>query len=421
VTDAVNKPKVELLNGFRPSQVADVVGREMVGAAVEDRKPTGGSAQVFEAALSEAAGTFASRLPTGAAAAAWARWRPPAEALGMVPPSASIVAGNAGGPLTSSDLTRALTVSGPGTTGAVFTVADTPGEAVTNVAGEHLGRSFVADGSDPSVGFDGPGLVQYAYGELGIRLPRSSADQATMGVAVPSLEQARPGDLLAFGQPVDHVGIYAGDGNMLHVAGPAGRVTVEAVPSGSGAEPIAAIRRILSGNATGPAVLRAAGTQGPSGLGPLPSEVTPESGPDAAMAPAAGAAYDGPIDGVPHAELFSAAGAQWNVDAELLAAVAQVESAFDPTAVSPAGAQGLMQFMPATAREMEVDPWDPASAIDGAARYLRTSLGQFNEVDLALASYNAGRGAVRRYGGVPPFPETEDYVRKVLDVWRNPS
>jgi soluble lytic murein transglycosylase-like protein len=77
-----------------------------------------------------------------------------------------------------------------------------------------------------------------------------------------------------------------------------------------------------------------------------------------------------------------------------------------------------MQFMPATAASMGVDPWDPASAVDGAARYLRASLDQFGSTELAVASYNAGRGAVARHGGIPPYPETRNYVRKVLDAWR---
>jgi soluble lytic murein transglycosylase-like protein len=80
-----------------------------------------------------------------------------------------------------------------------------------------------------------------------------------------------------------------------------------------------------------------------------------------------------------------------------------------------------MQFMPATAAEMGVDPSDPASAIDGAARYLRTSIDQFGSTELAIASYNAGRGAVSRFGGIPPYPETQNYVEKVTQSWRSRS
>ncbi len=119
--------------------------------------------------------------------------------------------------------------------------------------------------------------------------------------------------------------------------------------------------------------------------------------------------------------LFESAGQEWDVDPALLAAVAKTESAFNPNAVSHVGAQGLMQFMPATAAEMGVDAFDPASAVDGAARYLRKSLDQFGSFELAIASYNAGRGAVSRYGGIPPYPETQNYVEKVLEAWRSRS
>ena len=73
-----------------------------------------------------------------------------------------------------------------------------------------------------------------------------------------------------------------------------------------------------------------------------------------------------------------------------------------------------MQFMPATARGLGVDPFDPASAVDGAARYLADLTEQFGSTELGLAAYNAGPGTVRRYGGIPPYPETQDYVRDVM-------
>lgn len=122
------------------------------------------------------------------------------------------------------------------------------------------------------------------------------------------------------------------------------------------------------------------------------------------------------LDGVPYADLFRSAGAAHGVDPALLAAVADAESGFDPNAVSHAGARGLMQLMPATARGLGVtDPTDPAQAIDGAARLLAGNLQRFGSVESALAAYNAGPGAVQRYGGIPPFPETQKYVPKVLE------
>ncbi len=123
------------------------------------------------------------------------------------------------------------------------------------------------------------------------------------------------------------------------------------------------------------------------------------------------------VNGAGYADLFAAAGERHGIDPNLLAAVAQIESAFNPTAISPAGAQGLMQFMPATAAEMGVDPFDPASAIDGAARYLRQQLDRFGTTELALAAYNAGPGAVSKHDGIPPYPETQNYVTKVLAAW----
>lgn len=116
----------------------------------------------------------------------------------------------------------------------------------------------------------------------------------------------------------------------------------------------------------------------------------------------------------PFADEFTAAGRRWGIAPELLAGVAKVESAFNLDAVSPDGAVGLMQFMPDTSEWMNVDPLNPASAIDGAARLLRLEYNRFDSIELALAAYNAGGGNVEKYGGIPPFEETQNYVPKVL-------
>lgn len=99
----------------------------------------------------------------------------------------------------------------------------------------------------------------------------------------------------------------------------------------------------------------------------------------------------------------------------LLAALLKAESDFDPRSVSSAGALGIAQFMPGTARGMGVaDPFDPEQAIPGAARLIASGIREFGSVPLALAAYNAGGGAVRRYGGIPPYAETQAYVARVM-------
>ncbi|MDY0390543.1 lytic transglycosylase domain-containing protein [Desulfobulbus oligotrophicus] len=115
------------------------------------------------------------------------------------------------------------------------------------------------------------------------------------------------------------------------------------------------------------------------------------------------------------------AGAHHQVDPLLIKAVIQAESNFDPNALSPKGAQGLMQLMPGTARDMAVsDPFDPYQNIIGGTRYLRYLLDNFKgNVELSLAAYNAGPGRVAPYGVVPRIPETQNYVAKVLETYHS--
>lgn len=107
---------------------------------------------------------------------------------------------------------------------------------------------------------------------------------------------------------------------------------------------------------------------------------------------------------------------EYNVPAALVAAMIKVESDFRPNVVSPVGARGLMQVMPATARELNVHNInDPHENIRAGTKYIRSLLDQFRgNMTLAIASYNAGPGAVKKFGTVPPYPETRKYVQKVL-------
>jgi soluble lytic murein transglycosylase-like protein len=146
---------------------------------------------------------------------------------------------------------------------------------------------------------------------------------------------------------------------------------------------------------------------------PAPQVAAPAAAPASAGLMGAGASELPP--GTPFAAEITAAAKQHGVDPALLAGLVKQESGFNPNAVSPAGARGLTQLMPGTAAGLGVtDPLDPAQALDGGAKYLRQQLDAFDgDVTRALAAYNAGPGAVQRYGGVPPYAETQNYVRKV--------
>ncbi len=281
----------------------------------------------------------------------------------------------------ASTAPSAATAAGPAST--------VTGAQAVATAKEYLGVPYVWGGKDPANGLDCSGLTKLVYSRLGVDLPHGSGQQARSGSAVPSLAAARPGDLLFFGQPTNHVGIYAGDGKMVHAPR-----TGKAVEVSSVYETPTDIRRVLP--AASPAV----------GHG-----VTPPA------APRALAAFGGALaSGTPYAAEFRKAEAATGVPARVLAAVAKTESGFRPGAVSSAGARGLMQFMPATARELGVDPMNPASAIDGAARLLKRHFNEFGSLELALAAYNAGQGSVRKYAGIPPYAETRQYVQKVLTI-----
>jgi peptidoglycan DL-endopeptidase CwlO len=264
------------------------------------------------------------------------------------------------------------------------------GAQVVSDARKYLGVPYVFGGTNPETGLDCSGLVQRVYKDLGIDLPRIASDQAKVGKPVASLDQAKPGDLVAFNSPVSHIGIYIGDGKMIVAPHSGDVVKIEKVY-----QTPTAIRRILSDQSSSAVGYSGATALRPTSLGSGSS-------------------------GVPYASLFQSAAQKYGLPASLLAAVAKVESNYNPSAVSSAGAQGLMQIMPSTAAGLGVNPLDPAQAVDGAARLLVSNLKQFNgSVELALAAYNAGAGAVKKYGGIPPYSETRAYVPKVQAAMAN--
>ncbi|MFJ9315115.1 transglycosylase SLT domain-containing protein [Pimelobacter simplex] len=282
----------------------------------------------------------------------------------------------------STELAAATGAPGGSSSGAGTGTGTVTGEDVVVEARKYLGLPYVWGGTDPKKGMDCSGLVQVVYKSLGYDLPRVSYQQAAAGRPVASMAEAQPGDLLAWdnssrNKGVDHIAIYIGGGKMIEAPRTGLNIRIVDVPSTPDV-----IRRIIDQPAA------ASGVAGRT----------------------ANAA-----SGTPYAGLIDAAAARTGVPAALLAAVAKQESGFDPRAVSPAGAQGLMQLMPGTARGLGVtDAFDPAQAIDGGARLLRSLLDRFGRTDLALAAYNAGPGAVSRYGGIPPYPETQRYVRNVM-------
>jgi len=121
-----------------------------------------------------------------------------------------------------------------------------------------------------------------------------------------------------------------------------------------------------------------------------------------------------------YSEWIRQAATLYQIPEQLVRAVIKCESDYDPRALSPAGAMGLMQLIPETALRMQVrDPWDPRENIFGGTRYLRVLANMFNgDLELTIAAYNAGEGAVSRYGGIPPFEETQAYVVNVVSYYR---
>ena len=328
----------------------------------------------------------------------------------FTPPPVAPAAAPAGAPAGAGDFATTLSnvLGAPGgapVAGPAVADADADaGAEVVRLAETYQGIPYVWGGTDPAKGLDCSGFLQHVFRRVGIDLPRVSRDQARQGIAVPSIDQARPGDLIAFGEPVDHIGIYVGDGKIIHAPSTGDVVKISDIHRTP-----TAIRRVLPDSSMGVS----------GGIGGFGAPRGVAGGVASAAASLGGPTMPGSVVAstpalARYAHLFTQAGTRHGVDPNLLAAVAKVESGGNPNAVSPAGASGLMQFMPGTARGMGIDPLDPAQAVDGAARLLSQLRGRLGSVELALAGYNAGEGAVRRHGGIPPFNETRRYVAKVM-------
>jgi soluble lytic murein transglycosylase-like protein len=158
----------------------------------------------------------------------------------------------------------------------------------------------------------------------------------------------------------------------------------------------------------------------------LPDEVPYPEPPAAVAEPAVSAAVDDDeeqsrslLAGTPYGEIITSVSAAHGVDPMLVRALIQVESGYRPGARSRKGAMGLMQLMPSTAKEYKLrNPFEPKANIEAGIKHLKSLIDKFERLDLSLAAYNAGPGAVKRFNGVPPYRETRNYVTRILSLAR---
>jgi cell wall-associated NlpC family hydrolase len=274
-----------------------------------------------------------------------------------------------------------------------FSSGAVTGEDVVSEASQFEGTPYVWGGTTPQ-GFDCSGFTQYVYGQLGIQLPRTSEMQASSGTPVSSLAAAQPGDLVFFAgsdgtaSSPGHVGIYIGNGEMIDAPHSGTAVQVQPVAS---AGPVVAIRQVLPTDSS----LSATAMGDTSGSATVMGNVS---------VPAA------------YASTIEQAAASQGIPSSLLAALVYHESRFTPNAVSSAGAEGIAQFMPATAAGMGINPDDPTEAINAAAELLGSYTTKFGSYADALAAYDAGPSAVEAYGGIPPYAETQAAVPAILSL-----
>ena len=230
--------------------------------------------------------------------------------------------------------------------------------------------------------------MQKTYGDLGITLPRVAAEQqhASIGTSVPSLADAQPGDLLFFGNPAYHVAIYMGDNKLIESPEPGKTVHITDVYQ----QPTT-IKRIVDSSSAAPATVATGG---------LDAAALQSAGLNAAVAEVR-AAVRGRGGPVPLADRAARRRRATGVGRQHLARSAR-----------PAP-RGSCSSCRRPRRAIGVDPDNPDQAIGAAAKILAGNLHHFDSVPLALAAYNAGAGAVEQYHGIPPYAETQNYVRSI--------
>jgi cell wall-associated NlpC family hydrolase len=295
---------------------------------------------------------------------------------------------------------------------------------------------------------DCSGLVQQAARMSGINLDGTAAVQQTKGKAV-SMNDLKPGDLVFRGNPASHVGIYVGDGKVLHAPQPGEAVQLTTASSfdsarrvfDQGGQPVdTAGMSVANGGGIGDSRGSSVGGGTSSSLG-LPGGSSGGSSGGGGVSSSGGSVgspgFSGSLSGVSAGSLDGmwAKLAQYGINQDwlrklleemgvpegemdkmmtLVLGVIQQESGGNANARSPVGATGLMQLMPATAAGLGVNPSDPKDNVKGGVKYLMQQLKAFdNDIPKALAAYNAGPGNVQKYGGIPPFAETRNYVAKI--------